>query len=336
IPRRSRCSSNVFEPRMRNVWVAPLGSAVTSASWLAMRRMRLTASPEVLAKVRVVDGFSAPGCGFWSTQEAVTLPIPGTLPICAGARAWLYTTLNDWPNVLAVPRTAGERSRNLDGMRPLFGPSAAVATRRPDAKERVTLDRTALLPSTAPAFVAKFTAATAEPVVAITSAMIATTIDGEGLRNVMGNGPPVGSLLGDEHAGAPWSRAGGRDQGPRRRAVQDHGPRAAGGRRWHGLRRPGRSTSCALPVRALGDEAVLRQVAPGDGLSVLRARRAGRSRRARHLSWADAPPRHRPRLQPVRPGRGALARAVPGMWRVEHAGRAAGARAGHRSRASAA
>ena len=82
-------------------------------------------------------------------------------------------------------------------MRPFSGPRLAVATRRPAAVERVTLERTALLPSTAPAFVAKLTAATAEPVMAMTSAMSATTMAGEGRRSFMGNGPPVGSLLSE-------------------------------------------------------------------------------------------------------------------------------------------
>ena len=63
--------------------------------------------------------------------------------------------------------------------------------------------------------------------------------------------------------------------------VRDNGPYKVTGpvrldrRRRDGLRRAGRSTFRAVPLRSLGDQAVLRQVAPGGGLRVLRAGGAG-------------------------------------------------------------
>ena len=126
----------------------------------------------------------------------------------------------------------------------------------------------------------------------------------------------------------PESRRWSRSRSATTGRTRSRAP-CAGGRRRHGLRRPGRSTSCALPVRAVGDEAVLRQVAPGDGLSVLRAGRAGRSRRARRLGWADAPPPTVHVCSRVRARRAALDGPVPRLRRVEHARR--GARAPRRA-----
>ena len=103
---------------------------------------------------------------------------------------------------------------------------------------------------------------------AMTSAMSATTIAGEGRRSFMGNGPPWVACCRDEHAEQRRSRAGGRDQGARQRAVQGHGARAARRRRRDGLRRAGRSTFRPLPLRPLADQAVLRRLAQGGGLRV--------------------------------------------------------------------
>src|SRR3954462_6102632 len=71
---------------------------------------------------------------------------------------------------------------NRPGIWPLCEPPVAVATSRPVACFSPDEAPTALLPSTAPALRAKLTAATADPVLAITSATIEITSEGEGFR----------------------------------------------------------------------------------------------------------------------------------------------------------
>jgi CDGSH iron-sulfur domain-containing protein 3 len=102
----------VFDPRIVKVWVVPLGSPAMKAPPLPTVRLRLTASPEVLAKVSVVAGSATPAAGFSSTHEAMTEPISGTAPMATGAGAWLSTTANERPKVLDVPRTTRRRSRS--------------------------------------------------------------------------------------------------------------------------------------------------------------------------------------------------------------------------------
>src|SRR5207248_2721334 len=67
---------------------------------------------------------------------------------------------------------------------PFWGPDRLVATRRPAACETLDVALTALSPSTAPELRAKSIAATAEPLNDMTRAIIATTIEGEGLLSL--------------------------------------------------------------------------------------------------------------------------------------------------------
>ena len=76
-------------------------------------------------------------------------------------------------------------------MRPASSPRDAVATSLPLRRLSEELADTALLPSTAPALRAKLTAATPVPVIANTSAITETTIDGEGVLTFTSPPPPV-------------------------------------------------------------------------------------------------------------------------------------------------
>ena len=61
-------------------WTGPIATLVVSQNWTyggswtgLFGQLTYDGAP--------VHGFRTPACGFWSTHEAVTLPIPGTLPI---------------------------------------------------------------------------------------------------------------------------------------------------------------------------------------------------------------------------------------------------------------
>ena len=105
-------------------------------------------------------------------------------------------------------------------------PPVEVATSLPAAERSDALAPTALLPSTAPALCAKSTAATAVPERATTSAMMATTMAGDGRRSFTTASFGVGAR--DPTSGQP---------GPRRRGAACRTARA-GTRRTRGRMEP--------------------------------------------------------------------------------------------------
>ena len=168
---------------------------------------------------------------------------------------------------------------------PARGRPLWVATSRPVACLRRSAPlATALLPSTAPEFSAKLTAATAVPVVAMTSATIATTIAGDGRLELGQHGFLPGSrclLSGTRRArrkvavACARERAARRDQGPRQRALQGHRPGAADRRRGQRVRRcPSDGPIVLCRCGHSRDQAVLRRLAQDRGLRRLPASRA--------------------------------------------------------------
>ena len=90
----------------------------------------------------------------------------------------LSGTGTEWPNVLVDPRARPPRSRYFAAIVPLPVPFGWVAMSLPAAWLSVEPLPAALLWSTAPALRAKLTAATADPVLAMTSATIEMTVAG--------------------------------------------------------------------------------------------------------------------------------------------------------------
>src|SRR4051794_29495885 len=165
-----------FEPLIVTDWVV-FGGIATSVGLLPpIWRAKLTGAP-ALWNVNVVVGSSTPARLSWSLQVALSVPRLLVFSTCEPPFV-LSVTATDFANVV----DAGTFARNFTGIRPLCEPPAAVATRRPVACFRLDEALTALFPSTAPALRAKLTAATADPVVAITSATTEITSEGEGLR----------------------------------------------------------------------------------------------------------------------------------------------------------
>jgi hypothetical protein len=132
--------------------------------------------------VIVVCGSSSPALLSWSVHVAATVASPAREARPIGAVVPLSVTGATPANVAFSPRMMPARSRNLVGTRPLL----PVATSFPAALAFDAVAPTALLPSTAPAFCAKFTAAIDVPAMANTSATIDTTRDGEGVRLLIG------------------------------------------------------------------------------------------------------------------------------------------------------
>ena len=107
--------------------------------------------------------------------------MPGMMSSGVGRPAWLSTVRRYFDSVCVPPRMTPSRKRA--GIWPLPLPPVEVATSLPAAERSDALAPTALLPSTAPAFWAKLTAAMAVPDRATTSAMTATTMAGDGRRS---------------------------------------------------------------------------------------------------------------------------------------------------------
>ena len=172
---------NVFEPRIVTGSPAPLASPPTVPSPLPTRREKLTTLPDWLTNVKSERGFSTPAAAFSSVHDVVNVPTPRTVVSAVGAIVWLSATSKRLAND-DVPATS---ARNLPGTWPLSEPERLVATSLPAALSSVAPLNTALLPSTAPALRAKLTAATLVPPSATNSAISATTMAGDGLRNLM-------------------------------------------------------------------------------------------------------------------------------------------------------
>ena len=131
-----------------------------------------------MIEVRVV---CVPSVGSTSSHCASKRPIPGMMSSGVARPAWLSTVRRYFDRVIVPPRMTPSRKRA--GIWPLPLPPVEVATSLPAAERSEALAPTALLPSTAPAFWAKLTAAMAVPDSATTRAMTATTMAGDGRRS---------------------------------------------------------------------------------------------------------------------------------------------------------
>src|SRR5262245_50505374 len=114
--------------------------------------------------------------------------MPATSSRLIGAPVWLSTTSCERANEGMKPSPLTTSATNLPGSVPAPVPPALVATSLPRAPATDELEPTALKPSTDVAAI--FDAATADPVDAITTAMIETINDGEG-RLILMRCPPV-------------------------------------------------------------------------------------------------------------------------------------------------
>src|SRR3954453_14882960 len=173
---------------MVNADVVAASTTDTVGAASPMEREKFTFWPDVLVNVIVTCGSSFAAVLFWSMQVAVRPP-SGDSVSPTGAPAALSVTAMPWANVCLLPDTYAPCSRKRIGILPFSEPLLAVATSLPAARLPDDPAPTALLPSTAPALRAKLTAAIDVPAAANTSAMMDTTSDGEGRRNMF-KAPP--------------------------------------------------------------------------------------------------------------------------------------------------
>ena len=169
---------------------------------------RETLTPWFTEAVKLIDVrvVCVPTVGSTSSHCASKRPMPGMMSSGVGRPAWLSTVRRYFDSVCVPPRMTPSRKRA--GIWPLPLPPVEVATSLPAAERSDALAPTALLPSTAPAFWAKSTAAMAVPERATTSAMTATTMAGDGRRSFTTASFGVGAR--DPTSGQP---------GPRRRGA---------------------------------------------------------------------------------------------------------------------